>query len=106
MENQEVQAETADPVTELTAVQKDLERINTAIDQLKAASEDLFADEIATLEARAQVIATKIEEETNELTTEIKAIEQTFVQKYGQAAAHAVEILLLAVIAGKLLGAM
>ena len=44
--------------------------------------------------------------EAEQVGEELVTAEQTFIQKYGQATAHGVEIVLLLVIVGKLLGAM
>ena len=80
------QAGGPDPATET-----DIDRMKAAMNQLKAAGEDLFKDQIAQLEE-------KIEAAEKAAAADIQEIEQTIVQKYGQVIAHAVEICILAAI--------
>ena len=49
-------------------------------------------------------IIEKIKTEAADATNDLITAEQTLAQKYGQAAAHTVEIILLAAILGKLFG--
>ena len=118
MENQEVEAQ--DSVTENTKttadvfkIRDDIKKIEAKVEDLKADGEELYSDAIAALEAKrealeddAKKIVQEAENELKPVFAQFKIAERTFTQKYGQAAAHAVEILLLAVIAGKLLGAV
>ena len=73
------------------AAETDIDRMKAAVNQLKAAGEDLFKDQIAQLEE-------KIEAAEKAAETNIQEVEQTIIQKYGQVIAHAVEICILAVI--------
>ena len=94
----------APQATETAApIQTDLQKIEAAITDLKAAGEALFTDEIATLEAKVADLKAKAEAEVKAVETKIVTAEQTFAQKYGQTFAHIIEIALLCVIAGKLL---
>jgi hypothetical protein len=93
-----------DPVVELTAAQKDLEQIQAAITALETADGELVKEEIAALKAKEQAIVDKIKADTVESITEGKQAGQTFAQKYGQALAHGIEMILLGVILGKLFG--
>ena len=79
-------ADAADP-----AAETDIDRLKAAVNQLKAAGDDLFKDQIAQLEE-------KIEAAEKAAAVNIQEVEQTIVQKYGQVIAHAVEICILAVI--------
>lgn len=93
------------PVT-LTPVQTDIQTIEVQIAALEAAGKDLFADEITSLKAKAEALMVMAVAEAKEIEAEAITIEQTFFQKYGQAAAHVVEIVLLAYIAGRLAGVL
>ncbi|WP_432718381.1 hypothetical protein [Pectinatus frisingensis] len=73
------------------AAETDIDRMKAAVNQLKAAGEDLFKDQIAQLEE-------KIEAAEKAAAADVQATEQTIIQKYGQVIAHAVEICILAVI--------
>ena len=73
------------------AAETDIDRMKAAVNQLKAAGEDLFKDQIAQLEE-------KIEAAEKAAAANIQEVEQTIIQKYGQVIAHAVEICILAVI--------
>lgn len=82
--------------------------IMTKEDLLKA-KDDFKATAEATILEFEQKITEKeaeVKEEIEKVGTELLTIEQTFTQKYGQATAHGVEIILLVVIAGKLLGVL
>ena len=83
-----------------------LAKIRATLDTLKAQGAELFADEIASLEQKIITLETEAKAEVEQIGAELVAVEQTFVQKYGQAIAHGIEIILLVVIAGKLLGVM
>lgn len=76
-------------------IKNDIAKMESAIEQLKVAGEDLFAEEIKNLQ-------TKIENAKAEAENKIVTAEQNFVQKYGQVIAHAVEIVFLGVILYKL----
>jgi len=73
------------------AAETDIDRMKAAVNQLKAAGEDLFKDQITQLEER-------IEAAEKAAAADIQEVEQTIVQKYGQVIAHTVEICILAVI--------
>lgn len=88
--------------------------IPATLDGLKAmAKEDLLKlkqDAIQFPAVIEQAIAAKVAEEEAEVKEEIQEVagelitaEKTFVQKYGQAVCHGVEIILLAIIAGRIL---
>lgn len=87
-----------------TPVQDDIAKLEAAIQDLTAAGEILFADEIAALNQKRDVLLEKIKTEAADATNDLITAEQTLAQKYGQAAAHTVEIILLAAILGKLFG--
>jgi hypothetical protein len=85
-------------------IKQDIEKMKAASEQLKTAGADLFAEEIKNLQ-------TKIENAEKELVvtvdggiTEVKEVEQTFVQEYGADIVKGTEIVLLALIAGRILG--
>lgn len=81
-------------------VQTDLAKIEAHITALEADGKELFADEIVALKAKAAALKAKVEAKAKT----IEVAEQTFLQKYGQSIAHALEIGLLAYIAGRLAG--
>lgn len=90
----------------VTPIQTDLQKIEAAITDLKAAGEALFTDEIAALETKAVDLKAKAEAEIKAGEVKVKTIEddsKTFIQKYSQVAAHIIEIALLSVIAAKIL---
>ncbi len=88
----------------MTTVQNDVARIKTAIVALEEAGKELFQDEIAALKQKLVNLEKRAKAEAAAATCELIKVEQTFSQKYGQAAAHTVEIILLASILGKLFG--
>jgi len=73
------------------AVKNDIAKMEAAIAQMQAAGADLFSEEIKNLQV-------KIANAKAEAETAITTVEQSIVQKYGTFAAHAVEIVFLAVI--------
>jgi hypothetical protein len=85
-----------------TAVQTDLQKIETAINDLKESGEALFTDEIEALEEKKDKLIAEAEAKLKETETEIVTAEKTFIQKYGSAIVNGVEIVLMAVIIGKL----
>jgi hypothetical protein len=109
-----VTAQDTDQMTEnKTAVQTDIEKIEARIADLKADSEELYADAIKALEdkrdalvaeakATVEQVETNVKNDVQEAETEVK----TFWQKYGQAIAHGAEIILLGYIAGRLAGVL
>lgn len=76
-------------------IKNDITKMENAIEQLKAAGADLFAEEIKNLQ-------TKIENAKAEAENKIVAVEQNFVQKYGQVIAHTVEIVFLSILLYKI----
>jgi len=89
-----------------TDTEKAIEKVSESIANLKAAGEDLFKTEISTLEEKLFTLQAEAKAEVEEIGTEFVMAEQNFIKKYGQVAAHGVEIILLATIAGKLLGVL
>ena len=79
-----------------------IEKMKVAIEQMKAAGEDLFKDEIATLQEKIDTAEKEAAAEAEKVVEQVKEVEQNFVQKYGAGAARAVEIVLLATILYKL----
>lgn len=73
------------------AVKNDITKMEAAIARMKTAGADLFSEEIKNLQV-------KIENAKTEAETAVVTVEQSIVQKYGTFAAHAVEIVFLAVI--------
>lgn len=91
----------------------DIAKIENHIDGLKSDGEELYADAIGVLEAKRDELVAQVEElasetknDVEEAATEVVTVEKSLVQKYGQAVAHGVEIVLLGIIAGKLLGVL
>ena len=91
-----------DSVVAETDADKAIEQTKTAIANLETAGAELFKAEISALKEK---LAT-LEAEAQQIGAELVTVEQNFAKKYGQAIAHGVEIILLVVIAGKLLGVL
>lgn len=87
-------------VTLMSAPEKDLQQIRAAIDQLKTAGEQLFADEIAGLEAKATALEEKLKNDLQEAETEAKG----FIEKYGGKILRGVEDIAIAFILIKVAG--
>jgi hypothetical protein len=94
-----------------TPIQTDIETMKVAIAQFETAGAKLFPDELAAMkqkladmEAEAETVAKKAETDVKEFAGKLMTIEQTFMQKYGQAIAHGIEIVLLSYIVGRLAG--
>ncbi len=85
-------------------IKMDIEKMQAAIVQLKAGGEELFADQIATIQANIDVLKAEAAAAVDELAGQVKAAEQNFVQKYGVAITRATGIALLALIAGRVFG--
>lgn len=88
----------------MTPVQNDVARLKAAIEALEETGKELFRDEIAALKQKLASLEEKMKAEA--ATTVVAAVraEQTFLQKYGQAAVHMMGMALLAAILGKLFG--
>jgi hypothetical protein len=85
-------------------IQADIEKMKAASEQLKTAGADLFAEEIKNLQTKIENAEKELADVADETTTEVKAVEQTFVQEYGADIVKGTEIVLLALIAGRILG--
>jgi flagellar hook-length control protein FliK len=98
------QASTIDsqPTETVTLVQTDLQKIETAINDLRTAGNSLFTDEIEALEEKRDKLIAEAEAKLKEVETEIEEAEKTFIQKYGSAIVNGVEIILMIVVIGKL----
>ena len=105
-ENQNVENVVTDTVAveSTVAAQTDLGKLEAALDQLKAAGEDLFADQIKEIESKIADEKAKVEAEAEKVVEAAKEIEQTFIQKYGANVVKGVELVLLGLIAGRILG--
>ena len=85
-------------------VREDITKMEAALEQLKAAGTDLFADEIKNLQAKIENAEKELATAVDEAATGVKEVEQTFVQKYGANVVKGVELVLLGLIAGRILG--
>ena len=85
-------------------IQQDIEKMQAAIEQLKAGGEELFADQIAALEKKIDYLKAEAAAAVDELAGQVKDAEQNFVQKYGAAITRATGIGLLVLIAGRVFG--
>ena len=83
-----------------------IEQMKALIAQLELLGQAEVTDEIQALKQKVAELEAKAIVEAEQVGEELVTAEQTFIQKYGQATAHGVEIVLLLVIVGKLLGAM
>lgn len=86
--------------------QTDLEKLQAALENLKQAGETLFADQIAELESKIEEEKAKVEAETEKAVEVVTQTEQSFVQKYGANIVKGVELVLLGLIAGRILGVL
>lgn len=87
-----------------TPVQSDVVRLKAAIATLEETGKELFQDEIEALKQKLVGLEEKAKAEAVAAVAEAVQAERTFLQKYGQAAVHTIEIALLAAILGKLFG--
>lgn len=83
-------------------VKANIAKMEAAIAQLKAGGEDLFADQIAEVQAKIDSLKAEAAAEVEKVVEVVNQTEQTFAQKYGAGTARAVEIVLLALILYKL----
>ena len=88
----------------MTTVQNDVARLKAAIAALEETGKELFQDEIVALKQKLVNLEKRAKAEAAAAICELITAEQTFSQKYGQAAAHTVEIILLAAILEKMFG--
>jgi hypothetical protein len=106
IQNQNVAVTLVDDLAVATSIQTDIAKIEAAMENLVIAGETLFADEIAALKQKRDVLLAKAKAEEQAVTSELIVVEETFVRKYGQAAAHLFEIAMLAAILARLFGAV
>jgi len=85
-------------------IKQDIEKMEAAIVQLKAGGEELFADQIAALQNKIDALKAEAAAVVDQVANEVKIAEQNFVQKYGAAIVKGVELVLLGLIAGRILG--
>jgi len=83
-------------------IKQDIEKMEAAIAQLKAGGEELFADQITTVQAKIDALKAEVAAELEKTAEEVSGIEQNIVKKYGACAARAVQIILLTLIMYKL----
>ena len=81
-----------------------IEKMKAAIEQLKTSGEDLFKDEIAALQVKIDEAEKAAAAEVEKVVEAVNQTEQTFIQKYGANVAKGVELVLLGLIAGRILG--
>jgi hypothetical protein len=93
-ENKIVEVSTEDKIAKLKATLEGMELLGATVPQ---AIKDAVAQELATLEE-------KLKAEAQRVGAELVSVKQNFIQKYGSGTAHAVEIILLAAILGKMFG--
>jgi hypothetical protein len=106
-----VNVQVINPAVTVASPQSDIDSMKIAIVQFEAAGAKFFPDELAAMkqkladmEAEAEAAIKVAETDVKEACAKLVTAEQTFVQKYGQAIAHGLEIILLAYIAGRLAG--
>ena len=85
-------------------VKKDIVKMEMALEQLKAAGTDLLADEIKNLQVRIENAKAEAATAVDQAVDDVKTAEQNFVQKYGVAIVKGVELVLLGLITGRILG--
>ena len=85
-------------------IKMDIEKMQAAIEQLKAGGEELFTDQIAAIRANIDALKAEAVAAGDELAGQVKSAEQNFVQKYGTAIVKGVELVLLGLITGRILG--
>jgi len=85
-------------------VKENIAKMEAALEQLKAAGADLFADEIKNLQVRIENTKAEAAAAVDQAVDDVKTAEQNFVQKYGAAIVKGVELVLLGLITGRILG--
>ena len=88
----------------MTPIQNDVARLKAGISALEETGKELFRDEIAVLKQKLASLEKKAKAEAAAAVAGVVRAEQTFLQKYGQAAVRTIEITLLTAILGKLFG--
>ncbi len=86
------------------AIQADIEKMKAASEQLKTAGADLFSEEIKNLQTKIENAEKELAATVDVAASEVKEVEQTFVQKYGAVTVKGLELILLGLIAGRILG--
>ncbi|MGE1061242.1 hypothetical protein NXG27_01135 [Megasphaera paucivorans] len=76
-----------------TTVEQDLATVRAKKDELIAAGETLFKDEIASLEEKEKSLTAQIETEAKETETQIVTAETSFREKYGNIMVNGIEII-------------
>ena len=104
IQNQNAVVNTATVQAPVTQIQVDIAKIETAIEALINAGEELFTDEIAELEQKRDALMERAKAEMQVGATALEAAEQGIIAKYDSGTAHTVEIVMLIVILGKLFG--
>ena len=87
-------------------IKQDIEKMKAAIEQMKAAGEDLFSEEIKNLQTKIENAEAEAKAETENVVEVVAQTEQSFVQKYGTGTVKGVELVLLGLIAGRILGVL
>ena len=89
-------------------VQTDIERMQATVGKLRAAGEDLFAQQIKEIETKIEVekerIAAQAEAAKKEVTATIDQVEETVTNKYGKKAWEIIKAVALAAILYGLFG--
>ena len=81
---------------------ENITKMEAALEQLKAAGADLFADEIKNLQVRIENAKAEATAEVEKAVDEVNHINQNFIEKYGAGIARAIEIGLLMAVLYKL----
>ena len=81
---------------------ENITKMEAALEQLKAAGADLFADEIKNLQVRIENAKAEATAEVEKAVDEVNHINQNFIEKYGAGIARAIEIGLLVAVLYKL----
>lgn len=76
-------------------VKENIAKLETALEQLKEAGTDLFADEIKNLQVRIENAKAEAAADVEKVVDEVNHINQNFVEKYGAGISRAIEIALL-----------
>ena len=83
-------------------IKMDIEKMQAAIEQLKAGGEELFADQIAALQKKIDDLKAEAASEVEKAVDGVNHINQNLVEKYGAGVARAIEIGLLVAVLYKL----
>lgn len=83
-------------------VKENIAKMEAALEQLKEAGADLFADEIKNLQVRIENAKAEVAVDVEKVVDEVNHINQNFVEKYGAGVARAIEIGLLVAVLYKL----